>query len=217
MFPQNQQAMLMARMFQNPQGGGMNVPMPGAGGVGSGLPVGPSFDGPNPMPGVSPPVDQPGPFPYQGPMPDFGPQPYVPGNTPPASPMPYNPDMQAPPFGPMPMPSRPPQGSPRIPSTPRGGDGVGVRPSGPMAPGGRSRGGPMGSGMPDVTMPVSRPPRSSVRDGLLGKLRTDVVGPGVMTESEVGRVSEGMAGQGAVSDDDRARLIQAVMRRMYGM
>jgi hypothetical protein len=33
----------------------------------------------------------------------------------------------------------------------------------------------------------------------------------------MGRVSDGMAGKGAVSDEDRRRLIEAILRRSGGM
>ncbi len=60
----NQQAQLMAQMFQNPQGGGMPAPQPGQGGVGSGMNLGPSFGGPEGAPGVQN-------LPFSGPQPDF--------------------------------------------------------------------------------------------------------------------------------------------------
>jgi hypothetical protein len=60
----NQQAQLMAQMFQNPQGGGMPAPQPGQGGVGSGMNLGPSFGGPEGAQGVQN-------MPFSGPQPDF--------------------------------------------------------------------------------------------------------------------------------------------------
>lgn len=60
----NQQAQLMAQMFQSPQGGGMPPPQGGQGGVGAGLNLGPSFGGPDGAQGVQN-------MPFSGPMPDF--------------------------------------------------------------------------------------------------------------------------------------------------
>lgn len=60
----NQQAQLMAQMFQSPQGGGMPPPQGGQGGVGAGMNLGPSFQGPDGAQGVQN-------MPFSGPMPDF--------------------------------------------------------------------------------------------------------------------------------------------------
>jgi hypothetical protein len=71
-FNNNQQAQLMAQMFQNPQGGGMPAPQPGQGGVGSGMNLGPSFGGPEGAQGVQN-------LPFSGPQPDFSMSPFQPG------------------------------------------------------------------------------------------------------------------------------------------
>jgi hypothetical protein len=72
-FNNNQQAQLMAQMFQNPQGGGMPAPQPGQGGVGSGMNLGPSFGGPEGAPGVQN-------LPFSGPQPDFSMGAFQPGS-----------------------------------------------------------------------------------------------------------------------------------------
>jgi hypothetical protein len=198
-FNPNQQNQLMAQMFSNPQGqGGMMPPMGGQGGANSGPNIGPSFAGPEGPQGVSNPGSQFGPMPFSGPMPDFQSGPFMPGSDTgirelgsiPVNPMPYTPNDGyggRPPIGPMPVP--------------RPGSGPDAQPM--PFPSSRENGG--------------RPPRGPVNDGMLGRLRADVVGPGVLTESDMGRVSDGMAGKGAVSDEDRRRLIEAILRRSGGM
>lgn len=71
-FQNNQQAQLMAQMFQSPQGGGMPPPQGGQGGVGAGMNLGPSFQGPDGAQGVQN-------MPFSGPMPDFSMGPFQPG------------------------------------------------------------------------------------------------------------------------------------------
>jgi len=70
-FGNNQQAQLMAHMFQNPQGGGMPAPQPGYGGAGSGVNLGPSFGGPEGAQGVQN-------MPFDGHSPDFSMSPFQP-------------------------------------------------------------------------------------------------------------------------------------------
>lgn len=71
-FNPQQQAALMAQMFQNPQGGGGMPPMPGQGGVGAAASnLAPSFDGPAGAPGVQT-------MPWNGQRPNFDMQPFSP-------------------------------------------------------------------------------------------------------------------------------------------
>ena len=214
-FFNNPQAMLMGQMFQNPQGmqqGGMAPPMPGVGGIGSGMPVAPSFSGPDGAPGVAPPPPQGfGPMPFTGPMPDFNMGSFAPGSDTgiremqgmPNSPMPYRPTPGESPFGPMPAPRRISPDAQPMPYMPESGRDMGarVRPRG-IPPAGRGgRPGPVGEGMPDVGSRVPDVDPSMIERRRFNQAR-EQIGPGVITEKDM---------------LDRQRLIEALLRRGGGM
>lgn len=148
----NQQAQLMAQMFQSPQGGGMPAPQPGQGGVGAGMNLGPSFGGPDGAPGVQN-------MPFSGPMPDFNMGAFQPGQptgiqdlgpsqgmpAPPVEQLPYQePDgfgqgfsrsFQKPEKLPQPGSKPPVENMPYIPGGQQGGVNMGVAqgPKGPVS------------------------------------------------------------------------------------
>lgn len=177
-FNPNQQSQLMAQMFQNPQGGGMIPPTAGQGGAGSGLNVGPSFDGPQGAPGIAP-------LPFTGPPPDFTMGPYVPG-TPTGI---VNLQNQMPPQGMEPMPYRP-----------QDGYGSGRPPIGPMMP-------PAPGSNPGMeNMPLPSPSGSRVRGGM---------GDNPLQDMPRNRMPERTPAT-TTEDDQRRKLIEAIMRQQFG-
>lgn len=185
----NQQAQLMAQMFQSPQGGGMPAPQPGQGGVGAGMNLGPSFGGPDGAPGVQN-------MPFSGPMPDFNMGAFQPGQPTGIQDLGSSQGMQAP--GIEQLPYQEPDGF---------GQGFSRGFGQPEIP------------KPGMKPPVENMPQTREKDprGMAPGFNPGVgqkAGGGVP-----GAPGFNPVGPGAVTDEDERKrqvLIQAIMKRAFG-